>query len=288
MGSKGLDALFGDGGGEEIIEVDLDELKTFPNHPFKVIEDNEDMEFLIQSVKEHGIIEPLKLMLSQNEGYYIISGHRRRFAGKMAGLTTAPCIIKDSISMEDAISEMVDANLHRESFLPSEKAFAYKMKMEAMSHQGKAGQGKLNSAEEIGQATGDSARTIQRYIRLTYLITDLLELVDSKKISIGNGVLLSYLTSDNQNTLMTFYEEMKKLPNTNQCEMLKELGSNRNLTWDDVEEIILGNKEKSLTPKPVKLEASWLEEFFSEDELQNSDYIKETIRELLEKWQSER
>lgn len=288
MGSKGLDALFGDGGGEEIVEVDLDELKTFPNHPFKVIEDNEDMEFLIQSVKENGIIEPLKLMPSSNGGYYIISGHRRKFAGKMAGLTVVPCIIKESISMEDAISEMVDANLHRESILPSEKAFAYKMKMEAMRHQGKAGSGELSSAEEIGQATGDSARTIQRYIRLTYLITDLLELVDSKKLSIGNGVLLSYLNSDNQNTLMTFYEEMKKLPNTNQCEQLKELGSNRNLTWDDVEEIILGNKEIDSAPKPVKLEASWLEEFFSEDELQDSNYIKETIRELLEKWQNEK
>lgn len=283
--SKGLDALFGDDVGQDVEMIPISELKTFPNHPFKVIEDNEDMEMLAKSVAERGILEPLKVMSSPGGGYYIISGHRRRHAGKVSGLAELPCIVED-ISMDDATQEMVDANLHRETILPSEKAYAYKMKMDASRHQGKAGD--RTSAEEIGEATGDSARTIQRYIRLTYLSEDLLELVDSKKISVGNGVLLSYLTSDNQDTLMAFYEEMKKLPNTDQCEQLKELGSARNLTWDDIEEIILGNKEKKPAQKAVKLENSWLEEFFSEEELQDADFIRSTIRELLEEWQSSR
>lgn len=282
--SKGLAALFGDDMEEGIEKIPLSELKTFPNHPFKVIEDNEDMQLLIQSVSERGVLEPLKVMPSPGGGYYIISGHRRRYASYIVGLTELPCIIEQDISMEDAIGEMVDANLHRESFLPSEKAFAYKMKMDASRHQGKAGD--KTSAEEIGQATGDSARTIQRYIRLTYLSEELLELVDSKKIPLGNGVLLSYLTPDNQYTLMTFYEDTKKLPNTGQCEQLKELGTTRNLTWDDVEEIILGSREKNPAKKPIKLDADWLGEFFSEEEMKDSNFIKDTIRKLLEEWQT--
>lgn len=286
--NKGLDALFGDDVGEGVVEISISELKTFPNHPFKVIEDNEDMELLVKSVEERGILEPLKVMPSSSGGYYIISGHRRRYAGKVAGLTELPCIVQQDISMDDAVAEMVDANLHRETILPSEKAFAYKMKMDVSRHQGKAGE--TTSAEEIGQATGDSARTIQRYIRLTYLLADLLELVDNKKISIGNGVILSYLTSGSQQTLLAFYEEMNKLPNTDQCEQLKELGSSRDLTWDDVEGIILGAKDKEKEPaqKPVKFEVSWLEEFFSKEELQDSEFIKSTIRELLVQWHSSR
>ncbi len=283
--SKGLDALFGDDVGQGVEMIPISDLKAFPNHPFKVIEDNEDMEMLIQSVVERGILEPLKVMPSPGGGFYIISGHRRRHAGKASGFSELPCIVEE-VSLEDATQEMVDANLHREVILPSEKAFAYKMKMDASRHQGRAGG--RTSAEEIGEATGDSARTIQRYIRLTHLSEDLLELVDNKKISVGNGVLLSYLTSDNQGTLMAFYEEMKKLPNTDQCERLKELGSDKNLTWDDVEEIILGNKEKKPAQKAVKLEASWLEEFFSKEELVDVDFIRSTIRGLLEEWQSGR
>ena len=283
--SKGLDALFGDGMSQDVEMIPISELKPFPDHPFKVIEDNEDMEMLIRSVGERGILEPLKVMPSQGGGFYIISGHRRRHAGKASGLSELPCIVED-VSMEEAVQEMVDANLHREVILPSEKAFAYRMKMDASRHQGKAGD--RTSAEEIGEATGDSARTIQRYIRLTHLSEDLLDLVDERKISVGNGVLLSYLTFDSQGTLMAFYEERKKLPNADQCQRLKELGSARDLTWDDVEEIILGNKEKKPAQKAVKLEASWLEEFFSEEELQDADFIRRTIRELLEEWQSGR
>lgn len=278
-----FDALFGDNICENVEMIALCELQSFPNHPFKVIEDNDDMRMLIDSVKEHGIIEPLKVMPTKG-GYYIISGHRRRHAGMKAGLTELPCIVKSSISLDDAIQEMVDANLHREVILPSEKAYAYKMRMDAERHQGKAGE--KTSAEEIGQATGDSARTIQRYIRLTHLEPELLEMIDSKIISIGNGVILSYLTPDSQQAILTFYNEMNKLPNTNQCEKLKELGSSRDLTWDDVKKIILGEKEP--IQKPVKLEASWLDEFFSKEELQDSEFIKRTIRELLVQWHSSR
>lgn len=283
--SKGFNALFGDEIVDEVMEISVDLLRTFPKHPFKVIEDDNDMEMLIESVKEQGIIEPLKVM-PKDDYYYIISGHRRRYAARQNGLQTVPCIIR-SISYEEAVKEMVDANLHREKLLPSEKGFAYRMKMEASNHQGRAGS---NSADEIGQAGGDSGRTVQRYIRLTYLSMELLELVDNGKISITNGVLLSQLTVYNQQLVYCYYEESKKLPNTDKCEKLKEAGNEktgRDLTRQEFDQIM---EEVKSVPKvkPIKIEPSLLEEYFTEDELSDSSFIKETIRQLLEDYRGKR
>ncbi len=194
--------------GKALKEIRICELKPFEGHPYKVI-DNEEMDRLVESIKEHGIMMPLIVRRIGDDRYEIVSGHRRAHAAELAGLETVPAIEMDMTRDEVAIA-LVDSNLHRERLLPSEKAFAYKLKAEAMEHQGRrltSGQLVPKSDENrttaiIGEQTGESYKTVQRYIRLTHLIPALLDMVDDERIAFSVGVELSFLGSDLQAALM--------------------------------------------------------------------------------------
>ena len=194
--------------GKALKEIRITELKPFEGHPYKVI-DNEEMDALAESIKEHGIMTPLIVRRIGDDRYEIVSGHRRAHAAELAGLETVPAIEMDMTKDEAAIA-LVDSNLHRERLLPSEKAFAYKLKAEAMEHQGRrltSGQVVPKSDDNrttavIGEQTGESYKTVQRYIRLTHLIPALLDMVDDQRIAFSVGVELSFLDSDMQAALM--------------------------------------------------------------------------------------
>ena len=194
--------------GKALKEIRICDLKPFEGHPYKVI-DNEEMDSLVESIKEHGIMTPLIVLRISDDRYEIISGHRRAHAAELAGLDTVPAIEMDMTRDEAAIA-LVDSNLHRERLLPSEKAFAYKLKAEAMEHQGRrltSGQVVPKSDDNrttaaIGEQTGESYKTVQRYIRLTHLIPTLLDMVDDGRIAFSVGVKLSFLDSELQAALM--------------------------------------------------------------------------------------
>lgn len=203
-----LDEMFMDDVGRaenrlpKIYDIPLIEIDDFPNHPFKVKQD-EDMEQLIESVKERGIITPITLTKKEDGRYEIVSGHRRKKACELAGLESVRAEIKE-LSHEEAVILMVESNLQRSVILPSEKAFAYKMKMEAVKHQGTSSQlgTKSRSDEALAQSTGESRNQIQRYIRLTNLIPELLDMVDGGKIALSPAVELSFLSADKQAVLL--------------------------------------------------------------------------------------
>lgn len=174
---------------EDVREVAIDELHSFTDHPFKV-KDDEEMKELVESVKVQGILTALLVRPLKKGGYEIISGHRRKHAAELAGLKQVPVIVRE-MDKDSAVQAMVDSNLQRENILPSEKAFAYRMKMEAVKHQGVSG---ANSAKEVGKSSNDSSRQVYRYIRLTYLMNTLLKAVDENIIKLQTGEQLSYLS----------------------------------------------------------------------------------------------
>ena len=200
------------GDNNEVCEIELKELHDFKDHPFKV-KDDEKMQEMVESIKKTGVLVPGVVRAKAEGGYEIIAGHRRKRACELAGLTTMPVVIR-KYNNDEAVLAMIDSNLQREEILPSEKAFAYKMKLEALSHQGKAKEDdsedvtsrqvvtKLRSDDEIGSVTGESGRQIQRYIRLTELIRPILDMVDDKKIKFVPAVELSYLTAKQQAILL--------------------------------------------------------------------------------------
>ena len=187
---------------EQIVEIGIDKLKNFEKHPFKVVD--ETLEELITSITENGVTTPLIVRTLKDGNYEIVSGHRRKRACELLEITKIPCIVRD-ISRDEAIIQMVDSNIQREKVLPSERAFAYKMKLDAMKHQGitsrQLGE-KLLSVEIVGKEKGDSARQVQRYVRLTELIPKLLDLVDDDTVAFNTGVELSYLTQEEQENLL--------------------------------------------------------------------------------------
>ena len=207
----------------KVDELPLAELKEFPGHPFRVRED-EEMERLKESVRQSGVLIPAIVRPAEDGGYEIVSGHRRWAACKALGMETMPVIVRN-LTDDEAIIAMVDANLQREHILPSEKAFAYKMKMEAMKHQGTSSQlgTKLRTDEEIGLASGDSRNQVQRYIRLTNLSSDLLQLVDEGKIALSPAVELSYLSWENQNLLYDAILECDCTPSHAQAIWMRSL-----------------------------------------------------------------
>lgn len=195
-----IDELLGVVNEESAMEIEIDKIKSFAGHPFKVIDD-EKMQNLIESISESGVLTPVLIRPDQNDGYEMISGHRRMHAAQKAGLITIPAIVRE-MTDDEAVIAMVDANIQREELLPSEKAFAYKMKMEAMRHQGERTDLTLGqnvpkfkrTTEAIAQGTGESYKQVQRYIRLTELIPDLLELVDKKRLNFTIAVDISYIS----------------------------------------------------------------------------------------------
>ena len=243
----------------KVDELPLDELKPFKDHPFKVIGD-EEMERLKDSIRESGVLIPALARPAEN-GYELISGHRRLAACRALGLSTMPVIVRN-LTDEEAVIAMVDSNLQREHILPSEKAFAYKMKMEALSHQGKTSRqvGEKWSVSQISEAGNDSERQIHRYIRLTNLIPDILKLVDEGRIALTPAVELSYLNSHEQNALYQIMDSDEVTPSLSQAQRLRKLSEDYTLTDSGISQImseIKGNQKEYL-----KIEAAPLRRYF--------------------------
>ena len=227
--------------------IPIDKLKPFLDNPYKVT-DNEEMERLIESIKENGILSPLIVRPIRGNDFEVISGHRRLYASKKAGLKEIPAFIY-SVNRDEAAVILVDSNLHREHILPSEKAFAYKLKLEAMKHQGKTScQVGTRTDEDIAENTSDSARQIQRYIRLTNLIPELLDLVDDGKIAFTPAVELSYLDEEQQYSLLGTIEEEERTPSLSQAVRMKKLCQSDELSDDKITEIL---QEDKANQKPM-------------------------------------
>lgn len=241
---------------EKIINIPIKDISDFPNHPFKVIINNE-MEEMAESIKERGVLVPTLVRPKKDgKGYEMIAGHRRKKASELAKQDTLPCIVRE-LSDEEAIIIMVDSNLQREELLPSEKAFAYKMKLEAMRRQ--SGRPKNNdvpmaqdlrgksSRELLGEEVGESQDQIRRYIRLTELIPELLNMVDDKKIAFRPAVELSYLTKEEQNILFYNIDYLDATPSLAQAIYMKKLSQESKLTTEKMEEILFEEKPNQIT-----------------------------------------
>lgn len=233
------------GKAETVVILNPYDITDFPDHPFKIT-DNEEMDNMVESIKEIGVKVPILVRPKQNGGYEMVAGHRRNYATKKAGLDGIPAIVRE-MTDEEATIIMVDSNIQREKILPSEKAFAYKMKMEALSHQGKketsrqVGE-KLVSADVVGKDSGESGRQVQRYIRLTELIQELLDMVDIGKISFSPAVEISYLSKEEQNLLLCYIKKYDATPSQSQAIYLKKLSQEGKLTTDKLEEIMSAEK----------------------------------------------
>ncbi len=228
---------------EKVVEIEISSIDDFPNHPFKVI-NNDDMKQMVESIKENGVLLPVIVRKKDNDRYEMISGHRRKFASKLAKLEKIPCIIKE-LTDEEATIIMVDSNMQREKILPSERAFAYKMKLEAIKHQGKKDktsaqdvQKSKTSREIISDEEGKSRETIRRYIRLTELIPELLNLVDEETIAISPAVSLSYLKQEEQYMVLDWIEYNDATPSLSQALNLKKLSQEDNFTEESMESIL--------------------------------------------------
>ncbi len=268
LGLTGYDELFMsteeriDAKKPKVDELPLDELKPFKEHPFKVMED-EEMERLKESIRESGVLIPALARPTEN-GYELISGHRRLAACRALGMSTMPVIVRN-LTDEEAIITMVDSNLQREHILPSEKAFAYKMKYDALKHQGRtSGQlGPKWSITEIAESTSDSERQIKRYIRLTNLIPDILKLVDEGRIALTPAVELSYLNSHEQNTLYQIMSCDELTPSLSQAQRLRKLSEDYTLTDSGISQImseIKGNQKEY-----VRVPAESIRKYFTRD-----------------------
>ncbi len=237
---------------EKIENISIKDIDNFPNHPFKVIE-NEELLQMVESIKDKGVIVPVLVRPKENGRYEMVSGHRRKRASELAGINTLPCIIRN-LSDDEAIIAMVDSNLQREEILPSERAFAYKMKLEALNHQGKRNDltsGQLDqkySREMLANEINESERQIQRYIRLTYLIPELLNKVDEKLIAFNPGVEISYLKEDEQYQLLDCMDYNDCTPSHAQTIILKRLSQEGKLN-EDVMNDLLSQEKPNQIPK---------------------------------------
>ena len=266
--------------------IQLDRLKPFENHPYKVVE-NEEMNNLTQSIKENGILSPLIVRPIENGEYEIVSGHRRLFAGKQAGLKKITAIVCE-MDRDTAAITLVDSNLHRENILPSEKAYAYKLKAEALSHQGKrtdltSGQFVPKSDDnrtsaEIGEPYGESYKTVQRYIRLTNLHPKLLEYVDKGRIAFTPAVELSYLNDIEQQDLIEIIESEDCTPSLSQAVRMKKLSQQGLLADDKILEIM--SEEKANQKERIKIPTERVRKFFPKS--YSNTQIEEVIIKLCE------
>ena len=262
--------------------IEVEKLKPFENHPYKVKND-EEMDNLIESIREHGILSPIIARPIENNEYEIISGHRRLFAGKQAGLTEIPAIVCE-MDRDAATVTLVDSNLHRENVLPSEKAFAYKLKAEALSHQGKRTDFTLEqvapklSTETIGESENISKDTVKRYIRLTKLLPKLLELVDEARIAFTPAVELSYLNDIEQQDLIEIIESEDCTPSLSQAVRMKKLSQQGLLTDDKILEIM--SEEKANQKERIKIPTERVRKFFPQS--YSTSQIEEAIIKLCE------
>ena len=274
---------------EKVVEIALSQLHPFQNHPFQV-RDDQAMQETADSIREYGVLVPAIARPDPNGGYELIAGHRRHRASQLAGKETMPVIIRE-LDDDAATIIMVDSNLQRETLLPSERAFAYKMKLEAMKHQGEradltCGQigHKLNrqkSCDLLAEQTGDSAKNIQRYIRLTELIPELLELVDEHKIALNPAYELSFLKKEEQTKLLDEMESEQTTPSLSQAQRLKKFSQEGHLSLD-VMRAILSEEKKSEVDR-VTLTGDTLRKYFPKS--YTPQRMQDTIIKLLEQWQ---
>ena len=269
---------------ETIKNINIDLLIPFENHPFKKRNGIENEE-LTESVKENGLLEPIIVRSFSAGTYEIISGHRRVEACKELGIQTVPAIVRE-MSKDEAVIAMVDSNLQREHLLPSEKAFAYKMKLEATKHQGKATSrqvvGKLESADKISES--ESGRQVQRYIRLTHLIPELLKLVDEERIAFTPAVELSYLPDNEQKILFEEIEYADATPSLSQAQRLRKFSEQGKLSIDTIFAVL--SEEKPNQKEQVKFKTEDIRKYFPKS--YTSLDMQKTIITLLEKWQRQR
>ena len=274
---------------EKIQEIPLSELHPFKNHPFKVKDDEAMME-TADSIKQYGVLVPAIARPDPEGGYELVAGHRRHRASELAGKETMPVIVRD-LDDDAATIIMVDSNLQRESLLPSERAFAYKMKLEAVKHQGARTDltsrqvgGKLEMADVIGAKAGDSGRQVQRYIRLTELIPELLDMVDEKKIAFNPAYELSFLKKEEQVQLLDAMDSEQATPSLSQAQRLKKFSQEGHLSLD-VMRAIMGEEKKSDLDK-VTFTSDTLRKYFPKS--YTPQRMQETIIKLLEAWQKKR
>ena len=274
---------------EQVQQIPIGELFPFKNHPFKVLDD-ESMQRTVESVEQYGVLSPLIARPRPEGGYEIISGHRRQHAAQLAGLETLPVIVRN---MDDdaAVLLMVDSNLQRENILPSERAFAYKMKLEALKNQGArsdltCGQigHKLNGAKArdiVADESGDNARNVQRFIRLTNLVPELLDMVDEKKIAFNPAVELSYLDTNQQRDFLEAMNDTQNAPSLSQAQRLKKLAQEGHFSYD-VAFAVMGEEKKDELDKVV-IKNDTLRKYFPRS--YTPKQMEDTIIKLLEQWQ---
>ena len=292
---KGLDELFSteekrqEEQREQVQQIPIDELHPFTNHPFKVVDD-EAMTRTVKSIKLLGVTNPLIARPRQEGGYEIISGHRRQRAAQLAGLDTLPVIVRQ---MDDdaAVLLMVDSNLQRESILPSEKAFAYKMKLEALKNQGARSDltsrqlvGKLEAADLVGKDTDESGRQVQRYIRLTNLVPELLAMVDEKKISFNPAVELSYLDEKQQRDFLEAMRDTQNAPSVSQAQQLKKMAQQGEFSYEKAFDVM--GQEKKSEQDTVTIKNETLRKYFPRSYTPRQ--MEEKIIQLLDAWQQQR
>ena len=289
---KGLDEMFSteesrqEQKREQVQQIPIEELFPFKEHPFKVLDD-EAMQRMVESVAQYGVLAPLIARPRPEGGYEIISGHRRQHAAELAGLDTLPVIVRE-MTDDAAVILMVDSNLQRENILPSERAFAYKMKLEALKNQGarsdltssQVGM-KLQALDIVGQEAGESRNQIQRFIRLTNLIPELLDMVDEKKISFNPAVELSYLDEAQQRDFLQAMDETQNAPSLSQAQRMKKLAQEEKFTYEAAFAIMEEAKKDELDKVVIKNDT--LKKYFPRSYTPRQ--MEDVIIKLLEQWQ---
>ena len=274
---------------EQVQQIPIGELFPFKNHPFKVLDD-ESMQRTVESVEQYGVLSPLIARPRPEGGYEIISGHRRQHAAQLAGLDTLPVIVR-KMSDDAAVILMVDSNLQREHILPSERAFAYKMKLEALKNQGArsdltCGQfgHKLNGAKArdiVADESGDNARNVQRFIRLTNLVPELLDMVDEKKIAFNPAVELSYLDESQQRDFLEAMEDTQNAPSLSQAQQLKKMAQQGEFSYEKAFDVM--GQEKKSEKDTVTIKNETLRKYFPRS--YTPKQMEEKIIQLLDAWQ---
>ena len=274
---------------ERVQEIPLDQLKPFKNHPFKVRDDQRMLD-TVDSIREYGVLVPAIARPDPEGGYELISGHRRKRGCEMAGLQTMPVIIRD-LDDDAAVLVMVDSNIQREELLPSERAFAYKMKLEALKHQGARSDltssqlgTKLRADELLAEQAGESRNQVQRFIRLTELISELLDMVDERKLAFNPAVEVSYLKRDEQRMLLEAMDAEQTTPSLSQAQRLKKFSQEGRLTEEAMSAIM--SEEKKSDMDKVTLRSDTLRRYFPKS--YTPKQMEQTIIKLLDVWQKQR
>ena len=274
---------------EQVQQIPIDELFPFKNHPFKVLDD-ESMQRMVESVEQYGVLSPLIARPRPEGGYEIISGHRRQHAAELAGLETLPVIVRD-MSDDAAVILMVDSNLQREHILTSERAFAYKMKLDAIKNQGVRSDltspqvaSKFRSDDEVAKGQGISGDTVRRFIRLTNLIPELLDMVDNKTVSFNPAVELSYLSPEQQQEVIRAMDDTQNFPSVSQAKRIKKLAQDGTFTTETVV-AIMGEAKKDELDKVV-IKNDTLKKYFPRS--YTPKQMEDTTIKLLEQWHKKR